>query len=141
MSNNCISYHFMIGGCHLCWCTPGPPSSRQYEAKLRVTMLVSRALCVRLVRLASIGLGLAALLLSVQLDSTSSTGNKVVRVAAKLVENKTDLKEVGNETETDEWKEDKNEKIMDAKVMRKGDKKLIVVEMPNPKARWGRPLE
>ena len=46
-----------------------------------------------------------------------------------------------DETETDEWKEDENEKIMDAKVMRKGDKKLIVVEMPNPKARWGRPLE
>ena len=62
-------------------------------------------------------------------------------MAARLGENKTDLNEVGNETESDEWKEDKNEKIMDAKVMKKGDKKLIVVEMPNPKARWGRPQE
>ena len=41
----------------------------------------------------------------------------------------------------DGWIEDKNEKIMDAKVMKKGDKKLIIVDMPNPKARWARPNE
>ena len=28
---------------------------------------------------------------------------------------------------------------MDAKVMKKGDKKLIIVDMPNPKERWLKP--
>ena len=31
---------------------------------------------------------------------------------------------------------DPNEKVMDAKVLRKGDKKLIIVEAPNPKEKW-----
>ena len=34
---------------------------------------------------------------------------------------------------------DKDEKIMDAKVMRKGDQKLIIVDVPNPKQRWMKP--
>ena len=36
-------------------------------------------------------------------------------------------------------KQDKDEKIMDAKVMRKGDQKLIIVDVPNPKQRWMKP--
>ena len=32
--------------------------------------------------------------------------------------------------------QDSKEKIMDAKVMKKGDKKLIIVDMPDPKAKW-----
>ena len=36
-------------------------------------------------------------------------------------------------------KKDKDEKIMDAKVMRKGDQKLIIVDVPNPKQRWMKP--
>ena len=35
--------------------------------------------------------------------------------------------------------EDPENKIMDAKVMRKGQKKLVIVDIPNPKARWVRP--
>ena len=31
---------------------------------------------------------------------------------------------------------DPDEKVMDAKVLRKGDKKLIIVEAPNPKEKW-----
>ena len=34
---------------------------------------------------------------------------------------------------------DPDEKIMDAKVLRKGEKKLIVVDLPNPKGRWMKP--
>ena len=41
----------------------------------------------------------------------------------------------------DGWIEDKEEKIMDAKVMRNGNKKLIIVDLPNPKDRWVRPNE
>ena len=34
---------------------------------------------------------------------------------------------------------DESAGIMDAKVMKKGDKKLIIVDMPNPKERWLKP--
>ena len=30
---------------------------------------------------------------------------------------------------------------MDAKVMRKGDQKLIIVDVPNPKQRWMKPQD
>ena len=39
----------------------------------------------------------------------------------------------------EEWVEDPDSDIMDAKVMRKGDKKLIIVDMPDPRARWRKP--
>ena len=84
-----------------------------------------------------------------------NTGNKVARVVdlvqdkenGDMVEEekiKENQKYNGEEDENievpvDEWVEDKDEKIMDAKVMKKGDKKLIIVDMPNPKARWVRP--
>ena len=87
-------------------------------------------------------------------------GNKVARVVdAVLQKEETDVKGNSNDTINDDskeeeliqdmddnqdvpadgWIEDKDEKIMDAKVMKKGDKKLIIVDMPNPKARWARP--
>ena len=38
----------------------------------------------------------------------------------------------------DKWVEDPESDIMDAKVMRKGKQKLIIVDMPDPAARWRR---
>ena len=63
--------------------------------------------------------------------------------ADKVLEEDGDMEDVKDEDEdqADEWIEDTDEKIMDAKVMKKGDKKLIIVDLPNPKARWLQPKE
>lgn len=41
---------------------------------------------------------------------------------------------------SDEWVEDPDSDIMDAKVLKKGNKRLVIVDMPNPKARWRKPV-
>jgi len=40
----------------------------------------------------------------------------------------------------DGWVENPDSDIMDAKVMKRGDKRLIIVDMPDPKARWRKPI-
>ena len=47
----------------------------------------------------------------------------------------------GPESESEDWEEveDPKHKIMDAKVMKKGQQKIIIVDVPNPKARWVKP--
>ena len=50
------------------------------------------------------------------------------------------LEEEKVEAKEDEWVEDKDQKeMMDAKVMRRGDKKLIIVDMPDPGRMWRKP--
>jgi len=44
------------------------------------------------------------------------------------------------EKKADEWVEDPDSDIMDAKVMKRGDKRLIIVDLPDPKARWRKPI-
>ena len=39
----------------------------------------------------------------------------------------------------DEWVEDPDDSRMDAKVMKKGQQKMIIVDLPNPKAKWIKP--
>ena len=45
------------------------------------------------------------------------------------------------ESESEDWEEvdDPANRIMDAKVMKKGQQKIIIVDVPNPKARWVKP--
>ena len=47
----------------------------------------------------------------------------------------------GPESESEDWEEvvDPANRIMDAKVMKKGQQKIIIVDVPNPKARWVKP--
>ena len=47
----------------------------------------------------------------------------------------------GPESESKDWEEvvDPANRIMDAKVMKKGQQKIIIVDVPNPKARWVKP--
>eukprot|EP00090_Calanus_glacialis_P029298 TRINITY_DN47031_c0_g1_i1.p1 TRINITY_DN47031_c0_g1~~TRINITY_DN47031_c0_g1_i1.p1 ORF type:complete len:138 (+),score=42.51 TRINITY_DN47031_c0_g1_i1:23-415(+) len=130
-------------------------------------MFVRRPACVRCVRWVLGTVSLCGLVMIYLMLAKLSAEEKAVNKAARVVdlvlykeneglieeedgnatlnelvpkeeeENKHDKVEVP----ADEWVEDKDEKIMDAKVMKKGDKKLIIVDMPNPKARWARPSE
>ena len=124
-------------------------------------MFVRRPACVRCVRwvLGTVFLCVLVMiyLMLAKLSAEEQTVNKAARVVdLVLYKENEELIEEKNENETsnelvpedekenkhdkvevpvDGWIEDKDEKIMDAKVMKKGDKKLIIVDMPNPKAR------
>ena len=88
------------------------------------------------------------------LAQDKSFGNKVARVL-ELVNEETqqdDLENVDDdkdpvpgveveeekeeENEGDDWVEDLDNRIMDAKVMKKGKQKMIIVDLPNPKGKW-----
>ena len=81
------------------------------------------------------------------LAQDKSFGNKVARVL-ELVneENQQDEKdpvpgveveeEKEEENEGDDWVEDLDNQMMDAKVMKKGKQKMIIVDLPNPKGKW-----
>ena len=49
--------------------------------------------------------------------------------------------EVKPDNESEDWEEvkDPSQQIMDAKVMKKGQQKLVIVDIPNPKERWVKP--
>ena len=132
-------------------------------------MSVSRAHCVKIAKKSLlIALLLALTLLYcviAQLSQAKSFGNKVSRVLQILseksiegdlgnninieekpvvdIEEKEKEKEVDviSDTESEDWEEveDPKHKIMDAKVMKKGQQKLIIVDLPNPKERWVKP--
>ena len=88
------------------------------------------------------------------LAQDKSFGNKVARVL-ELVNEETqqdDLENVDDdkdpvpgveveeekeeENEGDDWVEDLDNQMMDAKVMKKGKQKMIIVDLPNPKGKW-----
>lgn len=96
------------------------------------------------------------------LSQDKSFGNKVSRVlqiiSEKSGEGEGDLgnsnieenpivdreekeRDVRSDTESEDWEEveDPKHQIMDAKVMKKGQQKLIIVDIPNPKERWVKP--
>ena len=128
------------------------------------TLSVSRAHCVVIAKKSLlIGLVLALSLLYftiAQLSQDKSWGNKVSRVLQiineksiegdlgdihieekHVVDREEKEKDVRSDTESEDWVEveDPNQKIMDAKVMKKGQQKLIIVDIPNPKERWVKP--
>lgn len=85
------------------------------------------------------------------LSQDKSFGNKVARVleivsekplSQEDPENSENSDEEGHEDgedEMDEWVEDPDDSRMDAKVMKKGQQKMIIVDLPNPKAKWIKP--
>ena len=130
---------------------------------------MSRAFCVKTAKkslLIALVLSLTLVyFLIAQLSQDKSWGNKVSRVLQILNEKSiegdigninideqsvVDREEEGEEkredvrsdnTESEDWVEveDPKQKIMDAKVMKKGHQKLIIVDIPNPKERWVKP--
>ena len=116
---------------------------------------MSRAYCVKTIKI-SIFLLLVFSLISVyllfsRLSQDKSFGNKVARVLKFVneeslrqddLENNNDEETLetshdqGEEDEVDEWVEDPDNNMMDAKVMNKGQQKMIIVDLPNPKAKW-----
>ena len=133
------------------------------------TLSVSRSFCVKTAKkslLIALVLSLTFLyFLIAQLSQDKSWGNKVSRVLQILNEKSVegdlgninideqpvaDREEEGEEkredvrsdnTESEDWVEveDPKQKILDAKVMKKGQQKLIIVDIPNPKERWVKP--
>ena len=95
-----------------------------------------------------------------QFSQDKSFGNKVSRVL-QIINEKSIEGDLGNinieekaavdreekeadvtsDTGSEDWEEveDPDNRIMDAKVMKKGQQKLIIVDLPNPKARWVKP--
>lgn len=63
----------------------------------------------------------------------------LIEAEANIGEKKADEGEV-ERNNADEWVEDPDSDIMDAKVMKRGDKRLIIVDLPDPKARWRKPI-
>ena len=122
------------------------------------TSLVNRAYCVKIFKyflLTAILIVLITIyLIFAQLSQDKSFGNKVARVL-DIVNKKPlqedpepeDLNHIGGEDnieenldgEEDGWVEDPDSKILDAKVMKKGNHKLVIVDIPNPKAKWMNP--
>ena len=130
---------------------------------------MSRGFCVKTAKkslLIALVLSLTFLyFLIAQLSQDKSWGNKVSRVLQILNEKSiegdlgninideqpvADREEEGEEkredvrsdnTESEDWVEveDPKQKILDAKVMKKGQQKLIIVDIPNPKERWVKP--
>ena len=126
-------------------------------------MLVSRAPCVKIAKYSL----LTALLLALTLlyfviahfSQDKSFGNKVSRVLQIINEKSSEGGDLGNinieeklavdreekegdvrsDTGSEDWEEVEDNRIMDAKVMKKGQQKLIIVDLPNPKARWVKP--
>ena len=41
-----------------------------------------------------------------------------------------------NKAKDDEWVEVKDDSMMDAKVMKRGKQRMVIIDMPNPKAMW-----
>ena len=134
---------------------------KHFDVKYFKTLSVSRAHCVKIVKYSAlIGLVVALALLYVliaHLSQDKSFGNKVSRVLRIISEESIegDLgninieekpvvareekeEEVRSDSGSEDWEEvkDPNQQIMDAKVMKKGQQKLIIVDMPNPKERW-----
>ena len=122
---------------------------------------MSRAYCVKTIKI-SVFLFLVISLLSVyfllsSLSQDKSFGNKVARVLEIVNEgppSQEDPENIGDEgtlensdeegheegeDEVDEWVEDPDDNRMDAKVMKKGQQKMIIVDLPNPKAKWIKP--
>ena len=128
-------------------------------------MLVSRAPCVKIAKYSLLTALLLALTLLyfviAQFSQDKSFGNKVSRVLQIINEKSSEGGDLGNinieeklavdreekegdvrlDTGSEDWEEvdDPDNRIMDAKVMKKGEQKLIIVDMPNPKARWVKP--
>ena len=128
-------------------------------------MLVSRAPCVKIAKYSLLTALLLALTLLyfviAQFSQDKSFGNKVSRVLQIINEKSIEGGDLGNinieeklavdreekegdvrpDTGSEDWEEvdDPDNRIMDAKVMKKGEQKLIIVDMPNPKARWVKP--
>ena len=133
---------------------------KTFDGKYFKTLAVSRAHCVKIAKnslLIALLLGLTLLYFVVaQLSQDKSFGNKVSRVlqiiSEKSVEKENinieekpaaDSEEEGERSDTgsEDWEEvnDPEHKIMDAKVVKKGKQKLIIVDIPNPKERWVKP--
>ena len=136
-----------------------------FQNKFFKTLLVSRAPCVKIAKYSLLTALLLALTLlyfvMAQFSQDKSFGNKVSRVLQIINEKSSeggDLRNINIEEKlavdreekegdvrpdagSEDWEEvdDPDNRIMDAKVMKKGEQKLIIVDMPNPKARWVKP--
>ena len=137
---------------------------QKFEGKYFKTLSVSRAHCVKIAKnslLIALLLALTLLYFVIaQLSQDKSFGNKVSRVLQIITEKSGEGEEhLGNieenpvvereeqepdvraDTKSEDWEEvdDPKHQIMDAKVMKKGQQKLIIVDIPNPKERWVKP--
>merc|ERR1711862_415053 len=70
-------------------------------------------------------------------EEDQGDSKQLIKAVEEIEENnKQEVANLEEDSQDDTWHEDKEEKIMDAKVMRKVDQKLIIVDVPNPKQRW-----